>query len=123
MALGRGLSALISSGNKSASTADKNESGSDPKIWHIPVNNVLPNPKQPRRHFAPEELEELSVSIKEYGVPQPILVTERTDGGYELVAGERRLRATKLAGLPTIPAIIKKMADQAKLEVALVENI
>lgn len=123
MALGRGLSALISPHGNSASMITKNESGSDQKIWFIPVNNILPNPGQPRRHFAPEELQELSASIKEYGVLQPILVTERTDGGYELVAGERRLRATKLAGLPTIPALIKKMADQAKLEVALVENI
>ncbi|OGH87511.1 MAG: hypothetical protein A3J93_03205 [Candidatus Magasanikbacteria bacterium RIFOXYC2_FULL_42_28] len=123
MALGRGLSALISPHGKSASITSKTEAGSDPKIWHIPVNNILPNPGQPRRHFAPEELQELSASIKEYGVLQPILVTERTDGGYELVAGERRLRATKLTGLPTIPAIIKKLADQAKLEIALVENI
>lgn len=123
MALGRGLGALISSGGKTAPIINKNEAGSDPKIWFIPVNNILPNPGQPRRHFAPEELQELSASIKEYGVLQPILVTERIDGGYELVAGERRLRATKLAGLPTIPAVIKNLADQAKVEVALVENI
>ncbi len=122
MALGRGLSALISP-NRNAPTNNKSDSDSDPKIWHIPVNNIFPNPNQPRRHFAPEELQELAASIKEYGILQPILVTERMDSGYELVAGERRLRAAKLAGLPTIPALIKKLADQAKLEVALVENI
>ena len=124
MALGRGLGALITNSGRSNPITNKNESSSsEPKIWHIPVGSVFPNPSQPRRHFASEELQELSVSVKEYGVLQPIIVTEKSDGGYELVAGERRWRASKLAGLPTVPAIIKKLADQAKLEVALVENI
>lgn len=93
------------------------------KIWQIPPNLIMPNLKQPRRHFDEEDILELANSIKTHGILQPLLAVEKSDGGYELVSGERRLRASKLANLATVPVIIKKMADQEKLEVALVENI
>lgn len=122
MSLGRGLGALITPTtthpSKSISSA-----GEINKIWQIPLSKIEAYPNQPRKHFDDDELTELSESIKKHGVLQPIIVTEKTDGGYELVAGERRLRATKLSGLATIPAIIKSFAPQEKLEVSLVENI
>lgn len=121
MALGRGLNALISSGSKQKNTAD-DQTGQD-RVWYIPVSSIAPNTHQPRQNFSTPELEDLSASIKEHGILQPLLVTERADGGYELVAGERRWRAAQMAGLATVPALIKKFADQQKLEVALIENI
>ncbi len=121
MALGRGLSALISSGSRQKNT-DSEQSGQD-RVWHIPVSSITPNTHQPRRNFSTPELEDLAASIKEHGILQPLLVTERVDGGYELVAGERRWRAAQMAGLATVPALIKKFPDQQKLEVALIENI
>jgi len=119
MALGRGLSALISTNNSNNKSANLDKD----KIWHIPISEIEPNQDQPRKHFDEKALEDLSDSIKEHGVLQPILVVEKSDGGYELVAGERRLRASKLIRLATIPAVVKKMDDQQKLEVALIENI
>lgn len=106
------------------------KSGHD-AIFHIEVEKIKPNPYQPRRVFKDEELEELAVSIREFGVIQPLVVTKRveeTAGGtvvaYELIAGERRLLAAKRAGLPRVPAIIKQTdSRQMKLEVALIENI
>lgn len=95
----------------------------DSKIWHIPYSKIAPNPKQPRKNFDPVDLEQLAVSIKEHGILQPILVVERTDDGYEIVAGERRWRASQMAGLATVPCIIKKFVDQKKLEVSLIENV
>lgn len=121
MPLGRGLSALITStgsGKKSDANYDKSSN-----VWNIPIFSITPNENQPRRHFAPAELNELAESIKLHGVLQPILVTEKLDGGYELVVGERRWRASQIAGMATIPAMVKKMEDQEKLEVALIENI
>lgn len=120
MALGRGLNALITSTGKSASDSG---SSSEPKIWYIPITKVFANPKQPRRKFLPADLDELASSIKEHGVLQPIIVTENEDGGYEIVAGERRWRASRLAGIPTIPAIVRSFPEKEKLEVALVENV
>ena len=109
MSLGRGLGALITpTAKNNLSTAVSDDS----KIWYIPYSKIAPDPNQPRKNFDPVELEQLAVSIKEHGVLQPILVVERTDGGYEIVAGERRWRASQLAGLATIPCIIKKFADQ-----------
>lgn len=95
----------------------------DAQIQEIEVAKIAPNPYQPRKVFQPEALKELSASIKEHGVIQPLVVT-RTATGYELVVGERRFRASQLAGLVKVPAIIKEsMVDQTKLEVALIENI
>ena len=95
----------------------------DAQIQELDITKIVPNPYQPRKIFDPEGLRELADSIKEHGVIQPIVVTE-TPTGYELVVGERRFRASQLAGIPNIPAIIKKqLHDQTKLEVALIENI
>ena len=93
------------------------------KIWHIPVSSIFPNANQPRQNFGPAELEELSASIKTHGILQPLLLSEKADGGYEIIAGERRYRAAKMAGLTTVPAIIKKLPEHEKVEVALIENI
>lgn len=122
MALGRGLSALISGGSKQHNEPAGEQAGQD-RIWHIPVSSIVPNTHQPRKNFSAPEMEDLASSIKEHGILQPLLVTERADGGYELVAGERRWRAAQMAGLATAPALIKKLADRQKLEVALIENI
>ncbi len=122
MSLGRGLGALITPTNK-VSNQVSHTSEVEGKIWFIPVTKISPDPKQPRKHFKQEELDQLAASIKEHGVLQPLLVVEKIDGGYELVAGERRWRASQLAGLTTVPVLIKQWANQQKLEVSLIENI
>ncbi len=108
--LGRGLAALIPQRAHAAGSTE------------IPVARVQSNPRQPRQRMDEAELAGLTESIKEHGVLQPILVTETLDG-YQLVAGERRLRASQLAGLERIPAIVRQLADREQLELALVENI
>ncbi|HEX2025078.1 MAG TPA: ParB/RepB/Spo0J family partition protein [Actinomycetota bacterium] len=108
--LGRGLSALIPGAS--------DETG----LVEVPVQGVAPNPRQPRQTFEEESLEALARSIREVGVLQPIVV-RRLNGGYELVAGERRLRAARLAGLATVPAIIRTTDDTESLREALIENI
>lgn len=122
MALGKGLGALISNSPKQKLEANSDVSNQE-RIWHIPVTAISPSQQQPRQNFGQLELEDLMNSIKEHGVLQPLLVTEKPDGGYELVAGERRWRAAQMAGLVTVPAIIKKMENQERLEVGLIENI
>jgi ParB family chromosome partitioning protein len=109
--LGRGLSSLIPQ-----RTADG--SGS----LEIPLARVRANPLQPRKRFDDDALESLTASIREHGVIQPVLVTETLDG-YQLVAGERRVRAARLAGLDRIPAVVRQLADRDQLELALVENL
>jgi ParB family chromosome partitioning protein len=95
----------------------------DAQIQEIEVSQVVPNPYQPRKVFNQEALQELADSIREHGVIQPLVVT-KTPTGYEIVVGERRFRASQLAGLTRVPAIIKaQLEDQTKLEVALIENI
>jgi ParB family chromosome partitioning protein len=126
MSLGKGLSALLTptiSRNKVERNIANGHSLAEGQIWHIPISSIQPNAEQPRRYFDPQELNELAMSIKEHGILQPVLISEKIDGGYELISGERRWRAAKIAGLVAVPAIIKKLADQQKLEVALVENI
>lgn len=108
--LGRGLSALI------PGAAD--ETG----LIEVPVNAVSPNPRQPRQAFGDESLKALGRSIREVGILQPIVVRV-LNGGYELVAGERRLRAAKMAGLATIPAVVRTTDDTESLREALIENI
>ena len=108
--LGRGLAALI--------PQRANPTGS----IEIPIARVATNPRQPRQRIGQAELETLAASIAEHGVLQPILVIETIDG-YQLVAGERRLRASQLAGLDRIPAIVRQVADRDQLELALVENL
>ncbi len=109
--LGRGLAALIP--QRSVSQAGAIE---------IPLAGIRPNPNQPRRHFDPAELATLAASIREHGVLQPILVTETIDG-YQLVAGERRVRAAAEAGLDRIPAIVRHLDERSQLEFALIENL
>lgn len=91
-------------------------------ILEVPISQVVANPDQPRVHFKEQELDELAASIKRNGLLQPILVSKKDDG-YEVIAGERRLRACKKAGLKTIPIIVKKTNKNKKLELALIENI
>jgi ParB family chromosome partitioning protein len=93
------------------------------QLREVAVGDVLPNPKQPRQVFDDEALEELTYSIKEFGLLQPIVVRENADGGYELIMGERRLRAARAAGLDTVPAIVRDTTDDAMLRDALLENI
>ncbi|MFH1291611.1 MAG: ParB/RepB/Spo0J family partition protein [bacterium] len=125
MALGKGLGALISSTNKrpSVKMGRMDERAMKDQLWEIPISTISPNPKQPRKNFNPKELDELAVSIKEYGVLQPILVSEKDDGGYQIISGERRFRAAKIAELTSVPSIVKQLEDRQKLEVSLIENI
>jgi len=92
-------------------------------LLEIPVSEIVPNPHQPRVHFDEDSLSELTASIQQIGVLQPILVRARDEGGYELVAGERRWRAAGRAGLATIPAVVRTADDLASVEQALVENL
>jgi ParB family chromosome partitioning protein len=93
------------------------------QLREVPVDDVVPNPKQPRQVFDDEALDELTHSVREFGLLQPIVVRERQEGGYELIMGERRLRAAKAAELPTVPAIVRDTTDDALLRDALLENI
>ena len=108
--LGRGIAALIPQRAHATGSTE------------IPISRIRPNPRQPRQRIDQAELETLAASIKEHGVLQPILVTETLDG-YQLVAGERRFRASQLGGLERIPAIVRQLADREQLELALVENL
>ena len=92
-------------------------------LREIPVAAIRPNPQQPRTTFDQQELEELAQSIREHGVLQPVLVSQQQDGSFQLITGERRWRAVQLAGMPTVPAMVKEATPQASLELALVENI
>ncbi len=123
-ALGRGLEQLFSSEVLDFDTFEDRimETAAEADIKEIPVSEIRPNPYQPRRTFDQEALDELATSIKNYGVFQPIIV-KKSIKGYDLVAGERRLRASKLAGLDTIPAIVKDFDDEKMREIALLENI
>ena len=123
-ALGRGLEQLFSSEVLDFDTFEDNimESAKESDIIQIPVGEIRPNPFQPRRSFDQEALDELATSIKNYGVFQPIIV-KKSIKGYDLVAGERRLRASKLAGMETIPAIVKDFSDDEMREIALLENL
>ena len=94
----------------------------DKRVMEIPIENIVPNPYQPRKIFSQTALEELSSSIKVYGILQPITVRQKDDK-YELIAGERRFRAAKLASFKTIPAIINNMSDESSAVLALLENL
>lgn len=93
------------------------------EVLLLPASAIAANPRQPRLSFDKERLEELAASIKEHGVLQPLVVSPLADGRYELIAGERRLRASRLAGLATVPAIVRTADDQQKAELALIENL
>lgn len=109
-ALGRGLSQLI---------ADTNEGS----LLEVPLRAITPNKEQPRTEFDPQELEALAESIRAHGVLQPILLRPTREGEYEIIAGERRFRAARLAGLDGIPAVVRSSDRQRTLELALVENL
>ena len=113
--LGRGLDALIST------EAVKTDGSSS--INEVAINLIKANPNQPRREFDPDALQELSDSIKEIGIIQPITLRKMDDGFYQIIAGERRFRASQLAGLTTIPAYIRTADDENVMEMALIENI
>lgn len=123
-ALGRGLEQLFSTEVLDFNTFEDNimESASESDILQIPVGDIRPNPYQPRKTFDQQALDELATSIRNYGVFQPIIV-KKSIKGYDLIAGERRLRASKLAGLETIPAIVKEFSDEEMREIALLENL
>ena len=112
-ALGRGLEQLFSSEVLDFDAFEDRimESATDSDVKEIPLSEIRPNPYQPRKTFDQEALDELATSIRNYGVFQPIIV-RRSIKGYDLIAGERRLRASKLAGLETIPAIVKDFDDE-----------
>jgi ParB family chromosome partitioning protein len=112
-ALGKGLGALIPGGDETSVQGE---------LMLVPIDEVFPNPGQPRLRFEETALQELAGSIKEQGVLQPLLV-RRVPGGYELVAGERRLRASRIAGLDRVPVLCRRVEDERKLELALIENI
>lgn len=119
--LGRGLNALVSEAEyeTGGSAASASNAASETKL---PIEDIVPNPNQPRIHFNETELRELSESIQEHGVLQPLLVRKHGNG-YEIIAGERRFQASKLAGLEELPVIIKEVNDEEMLALALIENL
>ena len=126
--LGRGLSSLIpnkTSESKTEIIATNNMSlDKGDRLLEVDINSISPNPYQPRTEFLSEEIENLAQSIKDKGILQPLVVTAIENNQYQLIAGERRLRASKLAGLKTISVVIKSgVSDQDKAELALIENI
>ncbi len=112
--MGRGLAAIL---------AVSEDEAAEDELRALPVDLVHPNPRQPRRRFDEEALAGLAESLRARGVIQPILVRPKPDGTYELIAGERRWRAAQIAGLPTIPALVRPHDDAASLELALIENM
>jgi len=122
--LGRGFDALI--------PTDLFDESFDPtsvedhqvsKLIELPVSQINPDPDQPRRHFDENALQDLADSIREFGILQPIVVVKSGTKSYTIVAGERRYRASQIAGLKTIPAIVRTLSDQNKLEISLIENV
>lgn len=109
-ALGKGLSQLIGE-------------QTDPTTAEAPLDAIVPNSRQPRTHFDDTALEELAASIREVGVLQPLLVRPLSEGRYELIAGERRLRAAQMAGLKTVPIVVRSAGAKTSLELALIENV
>ena len=118
-ALGRGLSSLIP---QKQSLTEQVIPEAHREILDVGVDDISENTRQPRQHFSPSDLEDLIGSIKEHGILQPLIVT-RDSGEYELIAGERRLRAARTLGLKTVPVIVREVTEQQKLELALIENI
>lgn len=113
--LGKGLEALIPAGQM--------PSGDGSGISHVSIDSIQRNPRQPREKFDLNELENLAASIREHGVIQPLIVSPAKNGTYILIAGERRLQASRKAGLKTVPVVIRHATDQQLLELALIENV
>ncbi len=128
--LGKGIEALFQEteeaydiafeGNRAAFTYTEEEKKN---ALDMPVEKIVANPNQPRKHFEPQALQELSESIKKHGVIMPIVVNDNRDGTYMIIAGERRFRATKLAGLATIPVIVRNYSEREIKEISLIENL
>ncbi len=112
--LGRGMDALL---------AHSNTTGSDKEIVFLPLSQIVANPDQPRKQFDPQHLEELAQSIKEHGILQPILVQPTEEGSYQIIAGERRYRAAKIAGLDEMPVISQTMSPETVGLISLIENL
>lgn len=123
-ALGRGLEQLFNNENLDVDAIERTiyETATNEEIVEINIEDLRSNPYQPRKVFDEEALNELAASIKEYGVFQPIIV-KKSIKGYEIIAGERRARASKLAGLDKVPAIIRSFTDEQMMEIALLENL
>lgn len=120
--LGRGLGSLIpSQATRNIQTTSAPINNKD-SILNINIEEIVENPFQPRKKFTDTKLNELAESIKDHGIIQPLVVVKK-DNGYELIAGERRLRASKIAGLKTVPVIVREADNKEKLELALIENI
>lgn len=127
--LGRGLSSLIppkkdETKPQEAAGFSVRQIGNNPRyLLEISPDKIRPNPRQPRDQFGHEEMEELANSVREHGILQPLVVSDLGDGTYELIAGERRLRAAKIAGLQTVPAVTRSVREHEKLELAIIENV
>jgi ParB family chromosome partitioning protein len=116
--LGRGLAALIGDDTTEEAVVQDVRS-----LRHVPIEFLHPNPNNPRKHFADSDLEDLTRSIREKGLLQPLVVRQRGNGDYEIVAGERRWRAAQRAGIHEVPVLIRDLSDGEALEIALIENI
>ena len=123
-ALGRGLEELFSIEDVNYGNLEEKimETVKEEEVQELPIDELRVNPYQPRKTFNEDSLQELSESIKEHGVFQPIIV-KKSIKGYEIVAGERRFRASKLAGKKTIPAIVRNFTDEEMMEIAVLENL
>ena len=124
--LGRGLASVFTDAEIQEEEAIKTETSSSidkTGVIEVDIQLLKPNPYQPRHEFSEDSLKELSDSIKEHGVIQPVIVEEADNGQYYIIAGERRTRASRMAGLQKIPVIIRKYSNERKLEIALIENI
>ncbi|MBL0936845.1 MAG: ParB/RepB/Spo0J family partition protein [Rhizobiaceae bacterium] len=119
--LGRGLAALIGDLDKPASPAEQSASVRADRT--APIEFVSPNPRNPRRTFGEDDLEDLTQSIREHGIVQPVVVRTMPDGCYEIIAGERRWRAAQRAGLTSVPIVIRDVTDRVALELAIIENV
>jgi ParB family chromosome partitioning protein len=129
--LGRGLDALLDNNNDREPVAEETQTVPLPSvaknkaqdIVQLPIDKLVPNPGQPRKNFDETELQELADSIKTYGIIQPVIAANAGDGTFIIIAGERRTRAARLAGLGAVPVIIRDYTDQKRLEISLIENI
>lgn len=119
---GSSPSAKRPDGHRSAAPRDESGAGAKNTVQEIEVSKIIPNPYQPRLEFVEAKMQELADSIKEHGIIQPLIVTEKGNG-YELIAGERRLQAAKLAGVEKVPVIVREAGNQDKFELAIVENV
>jgi ParB family chromosome partitioning protein len=119
--LGKGLDALIPQDIEASLVRETGKAGNQELF--LPLDKLLPNPDQPRKHFAEAELKELSDSIREHGIIEPVIAEDSGDGTYIIIAGERRCRAARLAGLTEAPVILRSYSDEKRMEVSLIENI